>query len=227
MRDPRPGAISIATFRARGFTALPKQLAPELLDPVARAAQALAAKPPRQALLSGAHNPFGRAPRLLDAWRFLELCESAEILDAVEAVAGPDLVLWDSELYLDAGAWREARYVEGRYWPADPLEGVVADVAIAEGSVFIAAVERASAAPDPAPGAHYIVRYMPATSHYNRDPRFGPNRRLMEEQPLINYANRPIWLARGEDRARNDFAMGFAPIAPGWAAERPLGKAGV
>jgi hypothetical protein len=222
-----PQNMDVPAFRALGFTTLPGGLPPRLLDPIARAVETLAAKRPRQALLSGAHNPFGRAQRLLDAWRCLELCESAELLDAVAALAGPDLVLWDSELYLDAAGWREARRIEGRYWPADPLAGVVVDVALGDGTVSLAAVERAHEAPAPAPGAHYVIRYMPATSRYNRDPQFGPSRLLMEERPLVNYTHRPIWLVRGEDRAGSDFATGFAPLAPAWAAGQTLGKAGV
>jgi len=219
--------MAVADCRVRSFTVLPGRLPPPLLDPVAQAAGTLASKRPRQALLSGAHNPFGRASRLLDAWRFLALCESAALLDAVAALAGPDLVLWDSELYLDAAGWREARRIEGRYWPADPLAGVVVDVALGDATVLLSVVDRAQAAPEPAPGAHYVIRYMPATSRFNRDLRFGPNRLLMEEQPLVNYANRPIWLVRGEDRAGSDFATGFASMAPGWAADPALGNAGL
>lgn len=217
--------MAIAAVNAGEFATL--RLPPNLLDPVARAAKRLAAQPPRQALLSGAHNPFGRSAQLVDAWHLLELCESAEMLDAVAALAGPDLVLWDSELYPDAAGWREALRTEGRYWPADPLAGVIADIAIGDGTVSMTTVDNTHAVRDPAPGAHYVVRYMPATSRYNRDPRFGPNRRLMEEQPLVNYTNRPIWLVRGEDRAGNDFATGFAPMAPGWAADAAPGDAGV
>jgi hypothetical protein len=39
----------------------------------------------------------------------------------------------------------------------------------------------------------------------------------MEEQVLINFCTRPLWLVRGEDRAGNDFVTGFAPAAPRWA----------
>ena len=227
MRGLGEGAVDVAAFRKLGYTVLPERLPAVLLDPIAQAAARLAAKPPRQALLSGVHNPFGRAAQLVDAWRFLELSESGELLDAVSALAGPDLVLWDSELYRDATEWSEARRREGRYWPADPLAGVVVDVALGDGTATLAAVESAHAAPGPTPGAHYVIRYMPATSHYNRDPRFEPNRLLMEENPLVNYAHRPIWLVRGEDRAGSDFATGFAPMAPGWAGEQALRNVGV
>ena len=165
------------------------------------------------------HNPFGRAASLVDPWKFLDICESAAVLDAVEARIGPDIVLWDSELYLDAAAWDRARAIEGRHWPADPLAGAVVDVALDTGAAIVFDVltspPRSSAA-----GAHYVMRYMPATSRYNRDPRYAPNRVAMEERPLVNYVNRPIWLARGEDRAQNDFSAGYAQMAPGWAQDR-------
>ncbi|MBI4195112.1 MAG: resolvase [Betaproteobacteria bacterium] len=194
-----------------------------MLAPIVAAANTLLARPPRQALLSGTHNPFGRAAILFDPWKFLDVCETAEVLDAVSLLLGPDIVLWDSELYLDAASWDEARRSAGRYWPADPLAGAVVDVALANGRIFVADVRRADNTPPAVPGgAHYVIRYMPATSFYNRDPRFPPNRCAMEERPLVNYQNRPIWLVRGEDRAGSDFAAGFAPMAPGWAAQQTV-----
>lgn len=191
---------------------------PSLLAPLVDAASALAARGPRQERLSGVHNPFACAVALADCWKFLDVCESAHVLDAVEAAIGPDIVLCDSELYIGSDAWDRARPSEGRYWPADPLAGVVVDVALATGIASVYDVRSAAAAAPAAPGPHYVIRYMPATSRYNRDPRFAPNRLAMEERPLMNYTNRPIWLVRGEDRAGSDFAAGFAPIAPGWAA---------
>ena len=66
---------------------------------------------------------------------------------------------------------------------------------------------------------------MPATSHYNRDPSFPPNRRAAEMRPLVNYTTRPIWLVRGEDRGDNDFATGFSPPAARWAEKDWLSAA--
>jgi hypothetical protein len=201
---------------------LPERLNEALIGPVVRAAQALRGLRPRQDQLSGMHNPFGRAAALADAWKFLDLCESRNILDAVANLIGGDLVLWDSELYLDAEAWEEARAGEGRYWPADPLAGAFVDIVLATAEVVIVDVVRAACLPAVAPGAHYVIRYMPATSLYNRDPLFPANRIAMEERPLVNYLNRPIWLVRGEDRAGSDFAAGFSSIAPEWAANPML-----
>lgn len=213
-------ADQIAGSQGQGWIALPEPLPAALADPIASAAAAMHERRPRQDLLSGMHNPFGRASALADAWKFLDVCESPLILDAVEELLGPDLVLWDSELYLDVAEWNEARLCEGRHWPVDPLAGAVVDVAVAKRNSTIAEVRHACSLTAAAPGAHYVIRYMPATSHYNRDPRFPANRVAMEERPLINYLNRPIWLVRGENRAGSDLAAGFASQAPGWAAEQ-------
>ena len=211
-------------FRSRGWSAPSGPLRAALVEPLAQTAHALASRRPRQELLSGIHNPFGRAAALCDPWKFLDVCESPEMLDPVAALIGADLVLWDSELYIDAGTWDDARRYEGRYWPADPLAGLIADVSLATAQVVLADVHCASRMPAAAPGAHYVVRYMPATSLYNRDPRFPANRIAMEERPLVNYLNRPLWLVRGEDRAGSDFATGFAAVAPGWAADQTFRK---
>lgn len=209
-----PRMAAAATARA-----MPShRIAPSLLAPIVQAARALAETRPRQERLSGLHNPFGRAVALVDCWKFLDVCESADVLDHVDAAIGPDIVLWDSELYLDARAWDLARATEGRHWPADPLAGAVVDIALRTGVALILDVQNAAAIAAGEPGAHYVIRYMPATSRYNRDSRFEPNRLAMEERPLVSYTNRPIWLVRGEDRAGSDFATGFAPVAPGWAA---------
>jgi hypothetical protein len=67
----------------------------------------------------------------------------------------------------------------------------------------------------------YVIRYMAATSRFDRNPRSPENLTAMEEQPLVNYATRPLWLVRGEDRAGNDFVTGFAPPVPRWAGSQP------
>ena len=194
-------------------------IAPQLVQPLRDAAEKLRERGVRQALLSGLHNPFGRAAALCDAWRFLDVCESAEIVDRVAAVIGPDIVLWDSELYLDQARWTEALAREGRHWPADPLAGVIVDLNLATCEVLVCDVHRVRALHTPPPNAHYVIRYMPATSLYNRDALFPPNRIAMEERPLVNYMTHPLWLVRGEDRAGSDFATGFQTQAPGWGAE--------
>ncbi len=208
-----------ADFQRCGWVASSTPFSPTLLEPLVHAAAALRERRVRPALLSGIHNPFGRAVALCDPWKFLEVCESTHVVDTVAALIGPDVVLWDSELYIDHARWAEALPQEGRYWPAKPLAGVMADLELATGRLTFCDVHRVTTLPPPAPGAHYVIRYMPATSLYNRDPLFPPNRIAMEERPLVNYLTRPLWLVRGEDRAGSDFAAGFQTQAPGWAAD--------
>jgi hypothetical protein len=52
---------------------------------------------------------------------------------------------------------------------------------------------------------------MPATTRYVRDPGFPANAYAAKESPLMNYIHRPLWLARGVDRAGNDFVTGHGP----------------
>jgi hypothetical protein len=181
---------------------------------------------PRLERLSGLHNPWGHAAARTDAWRFLDLCEDPGIVDRVQSAIGPDIVLWDSELHLEAASYqgfvREGR--EGRYWPVMPLAGAVVLVAPEQVQPLTCLeLDRvASGLPSLDPREPlYVIRYMPATSHFLRDARAPANWIAMEEQPLINHAVRPLWLVRGEDRAGNDFVTGFSPPVPRWAGIQP------
>jgi len=182
---------------------------------------------PRAERLSGIHNPWGHAAVLATAWPFLDLCEDAAVVEAVARLIGPDVVLWDSQLYLQAGAY--LRFVlagrEGSYWPATPLAGALVLVAPMRPAIPAVCVELSAAAAidpdrfDPSEPL-YVIRYMPATSLYLRDPGAPRNRSAMEAQPLVNYMTRPLWLVSGEDRAGNDFVTGFSPAVPRWAGTR-------
>jgi Phytanoyl-CoA dioxygenase (PhyH) len=50
----------------------------------------------------------------------------------------------------------------------------------------------------------YAIRYMPATSHFDRTL---PPTRIANNQ-AIDFSQRPLWLVRGMDRANNDFSIG-------------------
>lgn len=180
----------------------------------------------RQERLSGIHNPWGLAGAITDPWAFLDLCESAPVVAAAQSLLGPDILLWDSELYLDGAHYcsflREDR--EGRYWPATPLAGAVILVAFEDRETAIEAIDVAAIGRGTVPqlaarGAGrplYVIRVMPATSHYDRDPRSPANRCCMEEQVLINYTNRPLWLLAGENRGGSDLVRGFSMTVPVW-----------
>ncbi len=179
----------------------------------------------RQERLSGIHNPWGHVIGLTDPWSFLDLCESEIVIDAARSVIGPDIILWDSELFAEAGGYAEFLKAgrEGRYWPMTPLAGAVVLVAFGSGEFSVKAFGLEKLGPaaldgfDPAEPL-YVVRLMPATSRFERDADHPANRACMEEQVLVNYSNRPLWLLCGTDRANNDLVSGFAPAVPVWAS---------
>jgi hypothetical protein len=202
----------------------------ERIESVRSMARMIAARrpPTRGERLSGIHNPWGHAAGLADAWSFLDLCEHPALLDRVELLIGPDIVLWDSQLYLEGSAYlpfiRDGR--EGRYWPAEPLAGALVLVGLGDAAQAVICADLCSMRMDQlsplGPGAPvYVIRYMPATSRFVRDARSSANRIAMEEQPLVNYATRALWLVRGNDRAGNDFVTGFSPAVPRWAGTQP------
>lgn len=206
-----------AAYRSAGWCATTHAIPESLAAPARKLARDLAQRRLRPDRLSGVHNPFGHHACPNDAWRFLDLAESAVLVDMVENVLGPDIVLWDSELYADPAAWPRD---EARCWPVDPLAGTVVALDFERRRTVLIDITRLADVLDDTglePGPCYTVRYLPGTSHYNRDPRFGANRLATELRPLVNHCIRPIWLLRGEDRAGSDFAVGFAPPAPRWA----------
>lgn len=195
--------------------------APAVFDEARQVCRALLSRDPPLAACerSGLHNPWRYGARQNEAWPLLELCEDANTVAALRAVLGPDIVLWDSELYPAARAYRDfaADGNEGRYWPATPLAGAVALFAMTDDALVAVAniSDCADAAAAIEPGAAlFVARYMPATSFFDRDPRSPVNRRCMEERLLFNYTNRPLWLVAGQDRAGSDFVRGFAPPVP-------------
>lgn len=217
LREPLMGSVAPAR----------RSLA-QRVEAVHAAARALAARRPalRAERLSGIHNPWGHSSVLTDAWCFLDLCEDPGILDRVERLIGRDIVLWDTELYLDAATYR--RFVEdgreGRYWPAAPLAGAVVLVApgAAQPLSCLSLASIAGSLPALEPGNPlFVIRYMPGASRFVRDASATANWIAMEEQPLVNYTTRPLWMMRGEDRAGNDFVTGFSPTVPRWAGIQP------
>jgi hypothetical protein len=210
-----------ARYRATGFAEIP--LPQLLLSRLRAAVDADRTEWPLQEELSGLHNPFGRAAYFVDSWTLLDVAEKSELADIVAALIGPDIILWDSELYRDWTGLTAGWPHESRYWPVEPLAGLIVAVPLLKGRdrALIVNIER-SPVEWPSPlddvGPVYALRYMPATSHFNREPYFSANRLTAEQRPLVNYTNRPIWLIRGEDRASNDFVTGFAPTTLSWAA---------
>lgn len=219
----------------------------------------------RPEALSGPHNPYGQSAQLMGNADFLEFCRTPALLDMVEALIGPDIVLWGSQLFAKppgdgkAVPWHQ----DGKYWPITPLATVTVRIALdgsdtdngcmqyIPGSHKNRRLERheidkredmalGQAMPDIdetkarncvlAPGqvslhdvytvhgsahnrstrrrADYAIRYMPATSLYDRSPDNPATVYARKHSPGMNYPQRPIWLLRGQDRAGNDFSVG-------------------
>jgi hypothetical protein len=172
--------------------------------------------------LAAMHNPWSNTAVRADRWAFLDLCQSPAILDGVKDLLGPDVVLWDSQLYLrgvDYEAFANAGR-EGRYWPVYPLDGAVAIVSF--DNAYPVVHRKVSSSPvtplalSDADQAVYVIRYFAGSSKFARDPRYPVNWIAMEEQVLLNYTSRALWLVAGKDRAGNDFVTGFSEQIPSW-----------
>lgn len=209
------------------------------------------------------HVPLsGRAEHLAVAEPFLRFAREPAVLDMIESVIGPDIVLWAGALFSKPGGDGRALpwHQDGIYWPLRPMatvtlwvaldradrengcmrvipgshrqgflahetsdeEGLVLNTGLVEGSF---AIEKARAVeleagqvslhdaflvhgsePNTSPRRRtgLTLRYMPATSLYDRAK---PVETGSNTAPL-NFAERPIWLLRGQDHAGNDFRRG-------------------
>lgn len=197
------------------------------------------------------HNPWGRSARKVDSWKFLELCQSPDLLALITPFIGADIILYDSQFAPDscAAAHSGAPWMSDRLrCPVEPLSGLVVRIPVSAsiheqtsfvyrtggGKTGAAQTRRVGIRPgrvichdirlryrvqgpeDPALPAEYVIRYFPATSRYLRDPTAKIQRQLTERYPLLNYAQLPLWLVQGEDRADNDFVTGFQLKAGRW-----------
>jgi len=185
------------------------------------------------------------------------------VLDLVEQVLGPDVILWGSQVFCKPA--RTGRTIpwhqDGQYWPIRPIATCSVWIALddatpgngcmryvpgshASGSLFAhrrregedlvlfeevdpAAHDLAGARDDALDAgqfslhdvflihgseanrsdrrrAGFVVRFMPATSHFDRN----IDRRQDQAGLSFSFSRRPIWLVRGRDRARNDFSIG-------------------
>ena len=191
---------------------------------------------------------------------FLDFAHDDDLLDLVEDLMGPDLILWGCAIISKAAGNGKAVpwHQDGHYWPIRPIancsvwvalddshagngamqfipgshggttyrhhnddgehlalnqvldagqvdESQARSVELRAGQVSLHHVHLVHGSPPNTSterrGA-VIYRYMPATSHFNREiPSKSPG--------FANYAARPIWLVRGEDRCgRNNFNVG-------------------
>ena len=239
------------------------RLPPELLARLGRCIETLIAENPdiRPEQLVGAHVRRNADTGVRGVGELLDCASHPDILDVVEQIMGPDLILWGSQVFSKPAGdglaipWHQ----DGQYWPVRPLRTVTVWIAIDAATVengcmrvipgthrqglmphestddpALALNQGLSAAVDEAravdvelePGQFslhdamlvhgsnanrsghrrcgYAIRYMPATSLFDRSI---PPTRIARNQ-VLDFSRRPIWLVRGEDRAGNDFAAG-------------------
>ena len=194
---------------------------------------------------------------------FMEAARHPAILDMVEQVLGPDLVLWITRILCKpAGKGREVPWhQDGEYWPMRPLatcsawiaidpvstrngcmrfipgshkrqelyrhhqtnrenlvlnleldqdqfdESKAVNVELEAGQISLHDVRMIHGSLANTSGerrAALIMRYMPATSHYDRS--LVKQRR---DNSPFNIFDQPLWLMRGTDRTgKNDFVHG-------------------
>jgi ectoine hydroxylase-related dioxygenase (phytanoyl-CoA dioxygenase family) len=196
---------------------------------------------------------------------FLDFAHDSDILDLVECLIGPDIILWGAHVFCKpAGDGKEVPWhQDGHYWPIRPLATCTVWVAIDASTQENGAMRYLPGShksrqlfahyTDPsdalalnqvlAPGivdestarddelqagqfsmhdiylvhgspanrstkrrAGLALRYMPATSHFDRSI-------ASRDSSLARFARRPIWLVRGIDRSgKNDFKIGHAAL---------------
>ena len=133
-RKTRLNETEIATFREEGLVIPDYRIADDMLGRMRAEVDDLLARHPdvRPELLSGAHNPWGQSSKIVGSWAWLEFCRFSEIVDMVEQLIGPDIVLWGSQLFCKpaghgmAVPWHQ----DGQYWPIAPLATVTVRIAI-------------------------------------------------------------------------------------------------
>ena len=86
-------------------------------------------------LLWELHNPWGRSACVADSWKFLELCQSPDLLSQITPFIGEDIVLFDSQFspgLHDAGQPESSWQNDRLRCPADPLRGLVVRIPFAD-----------------------------------------------------------------------------------------------
>jgi hypothetical protein len=185
------------------------------------------------------HNPWSRAAARVDAWGILDLCMTLGRMSAVADLIGDDVILFDSALMPDR--WDDAGQGPSGF-PVIPVAGLTilcafgesqsplyvefasgdAAIQLAPGDLALIPAAISWGISDQAQPDVFAARYFPGSARYIRDPGSPQQRTLMERLPLFNFANMPIWLVTGADRAGNDFVTGFNPRPPYWNAPPDL-----
>lgn len=268
-RGPRLTDADIAAYKRDGIIIPSYRLPASQLTPLRAALDDVIAGNPgvRPEQLISIHISKGGAERTRGHDAFLEFAHDRSILDLVEQLIGPDIILWGCQSFCKpAGDGMEVPWhQDGRYWPIRPLatctvwvalddsntengcmryipgthrgghvymhrkddrpdlaldlvlEKGEADIARARDVVLEAGqfsmhdiflVHGSNPNRSPRRRAGLAIRYMPATSHFDRA-MFQPTRTT--NGLVVDFTKRPLWLVRGSDRTgKNDFKIGHA-----------------
>jgi ectoine hydroxylase-related dioxygenase (phytanoyl-CoA dioxygenase family) len=130
----RLSAEEIDAFRRDGLVIAPQRLPPDILATLRDALDRLiadnAAVRPEQ--LISAHITHGNTENVKGQDAFLQLARSPAILDMIDQLIGPDIVLWGCQVFCKPPQdgqevpWHQ----DGRYWPIRPMATVTAWVAL-------------------------------------------------------------------------------------------------
>ena len=265
----RPQSLSpeeIAAYRRDGYLVPRYRLEPARVLQLRAALDQLLADNPgvRPEQLISAHIRRGPENIVGNDTFFDFACDSA-ILDMVEQIIGPDIILWGCQMFCKpAGEGRPVPWhQDARYWPIRPPATVsvwvaiddstpengclrvvpgshtgrgayrhrtdnspelALDLVIEDGEIDLSTarnvvlsagqmslhdvylVHGSNANRSPRRRAGLALRYMPTTSHFDRE-MYPP--RTLANGLVVNYRDRPIWLLRGVDRSgRNDVTVG-------------------
>jgi hypothetical protein len=254
----------VSAYRKNGYVTPRYRLPTEMLAELRFAVEALidgnASVRPEQ--LVGAHIRNSSDTGVRGRDELLEFSQNPDLLDIVEQIIGPDVILWGSQVFSKPAGdgmaipWHQ----DGQYWPMRPLATVTVWVAVdpattengclrvipgthehglmphetsdAAGLALNQGVARnafedsdavdielqagqislhhamlvhgSNANQSAKRRCGYAIRYMPATSHFERK---SPPTRIANNQ-VIDFSQRPLWLVRGKDRANNNFIIG-------------------
>lgn len=133
---------------------------------------------------------------------FLDLARDPEIVELVSGVIGDDVILWGCHVFCKpAGVFSEDAAVD-------------MDVELAPGQMSLHDVHMihgAGANTSPLRRTGVALRYMPASSHFDRSLRPVAG----QSGVPVDFSQRPLWLLKGRDACGlNDFDVGHTRSSP-------------
>ncbi len=210
------------------------------------------------------HIPYGKTHDEAAASQWLDYARHPGILDLVEQLIGPDIILWGSQVFCKPPRTGKAIpwHQDGQYWPIRPIATCSVWIALddalpengcmryipgshANGSIYrhrksgrsdvvlaqevepsqfdesiarddalmtgqfslhdVYLIHGSNANRSTRRRAGFVIRYMPATSVFER----ADGDEHVQSGMTFSMSRRPIWLLRGKDRSgRNDFHVG-------------------